>query len=109
MFWVYIVRCADNSYYSGSTPRLKKRIQEHNDGKGAKYTRGRRPVTLLQAWTVENRSQALKLEAFIKRFSRKEKEQMIADPELLRIYAKERGYEFEIGIGKDDLNANCTN
>lgn len=98
MYWVYILSCADNTLYTGSTPRLERRIEEHNDGKGAKYTRGRRPVILLQAWTVENRSQALQLEAFIKSFSRKEKNQFIKDPEQLPLRAKEKGYEFIIGV-----------
>lgn len=98
MYWVYIVRCADNTLYSGSTPRLKRRIAEHNEGKGAKYTRGRRPVTLTQAWTVENRSQALRLEAFLKGFPRREKEKFIAEPDLLLIRAEKKGYPFMIGV-----------
>lgn len=99
-YWVYILRCADNTLYTGSTPRLERRIEEHNEGKGAKYTRGRGPVILLQAWTVENRSQALQLEAFIKKFSRVEKEQFIVDPEQLSLRAKEKGYGFSIMADK---------
>ncbi len=99
MYWVYILYCADNTLYTGSTPRLERRLQEHNEGKGAKYTRGRRPIFLRQAWTVENRSQALQLEAFIKRFTRKEKERFIDDPQCLLSLAKEKGYDFVIKIG----------
>jgi putative endonuclease len=98
VYWVYILRCADNTLYSGSTPRLEKRILEHNEGKGAKYTRGRRPVSLLQAWVVETRSQALQLEAFLKRFSRQEKEKFIAEPILLPIKAEQQGYMFKIRV-----------
>lgn len=98
MYWVYILRCADNTLYSGSTPRLMKRILDHNEGKGAKYTRGRRPVSLLQAWIVETRSQALQLEAFLKSFSRQEKERFIAEPILLPIKAEEQGYLFNIRV-----------
>lgn len=98
MYWVYILRCRDNTLYTGSTPRLQRRIQEHNEGKGAKYTRGRRPVTLLQAWKVENRSYALRLEAFIKRLERSTKEQLITEPKLLPLVAKEKGYDFAIAI-----------
>ena len=98
MYWIYIVRCADNTLYSGSTPRLERRIVEHNEGKGAKYTRGRRPVALMQAWTVENKSQALQVEAFLKRFAKKEKERFIAEPNLLLIRAKEKGYPFSIEV-----------
>ncbi|AGA69572.1 putative endonuclease containing a URI domain [Desulfitobacterium dichloroeliminans LMG P-21439] len=98
MYWVYILLCAGKTLYTGITPHLERRIKEHNEGKGAKYTRGRRPVILKQAWVVENRSQALRLEAFIKRFSRQEKEAMIASPELLLQLAKEKDYEFGIGV-----------
>lgn len=98
MYCVYIVRCADNTLYSGSTPRLERRILEHNEGKGAKYTRGRRPVTLMQFWTVENKSQAFQLEAFLKRFSKQEKERFIDEPNLFLIRAKEKGYLFFIGV-----------
>lgn len=98
MYWVYIVRCADGTLYSGSTPQLERRIAEHNLGKGAKYTRGRRPVILMQAWIVENRGQALQLEAFLKRFSKPEKERFILEPELLLTQAKGRGYVFTIEV-----------
>ncbi|MEL1135826.1 GIY-YIG nuclease family protein [Desulfitobacterium sp. THU1] len=98
MYWVYILLCAGKTLYTGTTPQLERRIKEHNEGKGAKYTRGRRPVVLKQAWVVENRGQALRLEAFIKRFSRQEKEAMIASPEKLLQLAKEKGYEFDIGV-----------
>lgn len=98
MYWVYILRCSDNTLYSGSTPRLEKRILEHNEGKGAKYTRGRRPVSLLQAWLVETRSEALQLEAFLKSFSRPEKEKIIAEPMLLPMKAEKQGYSFKIRV-----------
>lgn len=98
MYWVYIVRCADGTLYSGSTPQLGRRITEHNLGKGAKYTRGRRPVILMQAWIVENRSQALQLEAFLKKFSKQEKERFIEEPELLLNRAKEKSYSFDIAV-----------
>jgi putative endonuclease len=92
VYWVYIVRCADNTLYSGSTSQLERRMLEHNEGKGAKYTRGRRPVILQQAWMVENRSQALQLEAFLKKFSKQDKESFISEPNLFLLQAKEKGY-----------------
>lgn len=98
MYWVYIVRCADNTLYSGSTPKLERRILEHNEGKGAKYTRGRRPVTLSQAWIVENKSQALQLEAFLKKFPKQDKEKFIIEPNLLLIQAEKKGYPFSIEV-----------
>jgi putative endonuclease len=71
---VYILRCSDHSLYTGITNDLERRILEHNtSNKGAKYTRCRRPVTLLKRFIVENKSQALKLEYKIKQLSHKEK------------------------------------
>jgi putative endonuclease len=71
---VYILRCNDNSFYTGITIDLERRILEHNtSNKGAKYTRCRRPVTLLKSFFVENKSQALKLEYKIKQLSHQEK------------------------------------
>jgi putative endonuclease len=95
-YWVYIVCCSDNTLYTGSTPQLARRLAEHNSGKGAKYTRGRRPVCLAQAWAVENRSQALKLESMIKKQGRRTKEKLVAKPNLLIALAKEKGYDFPI-------------
>lgn len=75
MSWfVYIVRCSkDDSLYTGITNNLEKRIASHNNGKGAKYTKSRRPVTLLKKFEVETKSEALKLEIKIKKLSREEK------------------------------------
>lgn len=74
MWYVYVVVCADSSYYTGITNNVTKRIETHNKGKGAKYTRSRLPVRLLRFWEVENRSIALKLEYRFKKLKRKEKE-----------------------------------
>jgi putative endonuclease len=74
MWYVYIVRCSrDDSLYTGITNNLDKRIKAHNDGKGARYTKSRRPVSLLKYFEVENKSAALKLEYKIKQLSRAEK------------------------------------
>ncbi|NMA70192.1 MAG: GIY-YIG nuclease family protein, partial [Desulfitobacterium sp.] len=97
----YILECADKTYYTGSTPRLEERLKEHNEGKGAKYTRGRRPLTLKQAWSVENRSQGLRLEAFLKKLSRQKKSQLIIEPQLLSLLAQENGYEFPVRVLKN--------
>ena len=71
---VYIVECADNTYYTGITNDLGRRVNEHNvSSKGAKYTASRRPVTLLCYVQVESRSEASKLEASIKKKRRKDK------------------------------------
>jgi len=66
---VYLIRCADNSLYCGITNDLKKRIKDHNAGKGAKYTRSRLPVELVASATEMTKSDALKLEYRIKQVS----------------------------------------
>lgn len=71
---VYIVECADKTFYTGWTNDLKKRIYSHNhSAAGAKYTRGRRPVKLVYKESVRNRSRALQREFEIKKLSRAEK------------------------------------
>ncbi|MFA5148021.1 MAG: GIY-YIG nuclease family protein [Candidatus Omnitrophota bacterium] len=76
-FYVYIVRCCDGTYYTGYTPDIKKRIETHNKGKGAKYTRDRRPVELV--WHKEYRyfKLAFMEEKRIKTFTRARKEALI--------------------------------
>lgn len=75
---VYIVECADGSYYTGITTDTQRRLLEHNYSfKSAKYTRSRRPVHLVYEETVDNRSVASKREYAIKRMKRKEKTQLI--------------------------------
>lgn len=76
--WVYILRCADGSLYTGWTNRLNARIQAHNSGKGAKYTRSRRPVELVYCQGFGSRSGAMRREAQIKRMTRPQKEQLLA-------------------------------
>lgn len=69
-WFVYILRCADNTLYTGITTDLTRRIQEHNNGKaGARYTRSRRPVTLVYSESATNRSDASKREHAIKKLS----------------------------------------
>jgi len=72
-WYIYIVECADGTLYTGSTNNLAKRLNEHNEGRGAKYTRGRGPVTLRFSEQMESKSSALKRESFIKRLSRVQK------------------------------------
>ncbi len=70
---VYILKCADNTLYTGITNNLDKRIQQHNEGKGAKYTRGRGPVALVKSFECLSKGEALKLEYHIKQLPAKEK------------------------------------
>jgi len=73
MWYVYIVRCADRTLYTGVARDLSARIDAHNAGRGAKYTRARLPVKLIYQETVVDRSAALRREHAIKRLSRAEK------------------------------------
>jgi len=78
-YFVYIVKCADNTFYTGCTPDLAERLALHNQGKGAKYTRGRGPVKLVWRQECGSRGQALSREAGIKRLTRRQKIRLIAE------------------------------
>jgi len=78
MTWfVYLLLCADNTLYCGITNDIQNRLKAHNDGKGAKYTRSRRPVKVVYAERAKNKSSALKREHAIKKLSRPQKERLI--------------------------------
>ena len=77
MNYTYIVKCKDGSLYTGWTNDLEKRIIAHNEGKGAKYTKSRRPVTLVYYETFETQEEAMSREYHIKRMSRREKEKLL--------------------------------
>ena len=74
---VYILECRDGTLYTGITDRLEHRLKAHNEGKGAKYTRGRGPVKLLWQEQCPDHSYALRREIQIKRLSRSEKRVVI--------------------------------
>ena len=76
-FYVYIVRCADGTYYTGYTPSLGRRIKLHNAGKGAKYTRQHRPVKLVWYKKYRYFKVAFKKEIAIKKLKRAQKELLI--------------------------------
>ncbi len=76
-FFVYLLRCSDDTLYCGWTTDLKRRLAAHNSGKGAKYTRTRRPVELVYFEELENKSSAMKREYEIKQLSRAEKLRLI--------------------------------
>lgn len=69
----YILKCNDNSLYTGWTNDITHRLKIHNEGKGAKYTRGRGPVELVYLEEFETKQEAMSREAKIKRLTRKEK------------------------------------
>ena len=73
MYYVYIVKCSDETLYTGYTTDIKNRLDKHNKGNGAKYTRGRGPVRLVYSEEFDNKVDALKREYQIKKFDRKNK------------------------------------
>ncbi len=107
-YWVYLLRCSDDTLYTGSTTELIRRVKEHNQSRlGAKYTAARQPVSLQQAWEVSDRSSAQRLESRLKRCTRQKKLELINDGEGIRalvlnlgieiksIYNRERGEDDE--------------
>ena len=72
-YTVYILRCTDDTLYTGITNNVPRRLCAHNSGKGAKYTRARRPVSLVYEEACESRSQALRRELAIKGMTREAK------------------------------------
>lgn len=85
--YTYIIQCKDGTYYTGWTNRIRKRIKDHNNGKGARYTRGRGPVKLVYLEISDTKEQAMKREAAIKKLTRSEKEKLIkmtASEEILK-------------------------
>lgn len=76
--YTYILKCSDNTLYTGWTTDLKKRLKTHNQGKGAKYTRTRLPVTLVYWETFDTKKEAMQREAAIKKLSRPQKERLIS-------------------------------
>jgi putative endonuclease len=76
-YFVYMVCCADDTYYTGIATDVEHRIMVHNSGKGAKYTRSRLPVHLVYKEEGLTKSEALKRELAIKKLSRQKKEALI--------------------------------
>ena len=77
-YYVYIVRCSDNSLYTGITTDINRRIHEHNETKkGAKYTKSRRPVSLVYSALIGDRSSAQKEEYRIKKLSKIKKQKLV--------------------------------
>jgi putative endonuclease len=82
--YVYVLRCGDDSLYTGYTTDVERRLREHREGSGAKYTRGRGPLELAHVETYESQSAAMSREYEIKQLSRARKQRLVdesADPE----------------------------
>jgi|SRR5690625_921100 len=76
---VYMLRCSDHTFYTGYTRDLERRVQEHEEGKGAKYTRGRGPFQVVYIEKYETKEDAMKREYAIKQLSRREKVKLIQE------------------------------
>ncbi|MEZ3435176.1 MAG: GIY-YIG nuclease family protein [Lachnospiraceae bacterium] len=77
MNYTYILECKDGNLYTGWTNDMDKRLKAHNEGKGAKYTRGRRPVKLVYIEEFDTKEEAMKREYEIKHMTRREKEKLV--------------------------------
>ena len=77
--YAYMLRCRDNTIYSGYTVDLDRRVETHNSGKGAKYTRARLPVILEYYEEFEDKKEALKRERELKKYTHQEKENIIKE------------------------------
>jgi predicted GIY-YIG superfamily endonuclease len=91
-FWIYMLRCADASYYAGHTDNLEKRIAEHQSGAVSGYTQSRRPVSVIYSEVFSSRADALERERQIKGWSRAKKEALIKSDweELSRLATRRR-------------------
>lgn len=76
-FYTYVLECADKTYYTGWTTEPERRLAVHNQGRGAKYTRARLPVTMVACWCFASKSEAMKWEHFMKTLPRPHKEHLI--------------------------------
>ncbi len=85
LYWVYILLCENNAYYTGYTTDIKKRYLSHVKGTGkCKFTRSFKPIAMLQCWQIlADKAFAMKVERLIKKCSREQKEMIIANPKLI--------------------------
>ena len=79
MWYLYVLRCGDGTFYTGITTDVERRLEEHRQGRGAKYTRGRGPLELAYQEECGNHSEALKREYAVKQLTREEKEDLIGN------------------------------
>ena len=92
MYYTYMLRCKDNSIYTGIASNLERRMEEHfsRNGKEAKYTRSRKAKNLEMAWQSEDKSTAARLEYWIKKLNKENKEKLIKTPHILRYVLKDK-------------------
>ena len=106
-YWVYILRCADGTLYTGITNDVPRRLAAHNSGRGAKYTRGRGPVELVYREACGEKSAALRREAAIKKYRRAEKEALITDYAERRSRMKKAAFIGTGNMGAPLIQAAC--
>lgn len=82
MYYIYMLRCVDNSLYTGITNNIEKRMNDHFNKKGAKYTKSHFPKKLEVLWVTDSKSNASKLEYHIKQLSKEKKEELIKTSNL---------------------------
>ena len=82
-WYLYILRCADGTLYTGITTDVEKRLEQHRCGKGAKYTRGRAPLELVYREECGSHSQALKRECAVKALKRQQKQALITEGKII--------------------------
>ena len=87
-WFVYVVRCRDGSLYTGISRDVGARVQKHNDGKGARYTRGRGPLAVCAVRRCTSKGDALRLELAIKALTRDDKERLVAKKSRLGAFAR---------------------
>lgn len=92
-WYLYMIRCGDGSFYTGITTDVDRRLSDHrsNSGKGARYLRGRNPMTLVFQKKLGNKSLALIVENKVKKLSKKRKEQLIDDTTIIDKIIKQVG------------------
>lgn len=96
-YYVYIIRCQDNSLYTGITTDIKRRYEEHKNGTGAKYTKSKKILQLEIFFKCNGRSEATKIEYFIKQMTKREKERYLNKiNDFKRVVKEKLGIEIEI-------------
>jgi len=84
-YYCYMLKCADGTYYTGWSTDPERRAKQHNNGQGARYTRSRRPVTLIYVELLPDRLSAIHREIAIKRLSRAKKHALVENYSRLKI------------------------
>lgn len=90
-YWIYMLECENGKYYTGYSIDMAKRYSLHVKGKGAKFTKINKPLRIAQLWKIRcTIGEAMKVEAFIKRKSRKYKDELVKKPSILKTEANQK-------------------